>query len=98
MLPAAPATQPRPAGAAGPTKGIKRNRTMTDMPTASLPPLRQRVLDLVNSRPFTQTIIGLILVNAVILGIETFPDIMARHGPVLEAVDHVILAIFVVEL
>lgn len=60
--------------------------------------LRKRVLALVESAPFTRTIIALILINAVILGLETFPDVMARYGPTLIAVDHFILGIFVVEL
>ena len=71
---------------------------MTESSTATPPPLRQRALELVNSGLFAQTIIGLILVNAVVLGAETFPGIIAKHGPVLEAVDHLILWIFVIEL
>jgi voltage-gated sodium channel len=71
---------------------------MTETPLAALSPLRQRVLDLVESEPFTRAIIALILVNAVILGVETFPSLMGRYGRLLDAADHVILAIFVVEL
>jgi voltage-gated sodium channel len=62
--------------------------------------LRQRkiVLDLVESRLFTRTIIGLILINAVILGLETSPAMMSSYGPALVAADQLILGIFVVEL
>jgi voltage-gated sodium channel len=44
------------------------------------------------------TIIGVILFNAVILGMETSPTIMAAAGPVILALDQACLAIFVVEL
>jgi voltage-gated sodium channel len=40
----------------------------------------------------------LIIVNAIILGLETSPPVMARFGPTLELVDHIILGIFVIEL
>jgi voltage-gated sodium channel len=59
---------------------------------------RKLVLDLVESKPFTRTIIGLILINAVILGFETFPAVMASYGPALIAADHLILGVFVIEL
>lgn len=45
-----------------------------------------------------RTLITLILINAVILGLETSPAIMAVWGPFLLAVDRAILAIFVVEI
>ncbi|MEZ5788507.1 MAG: ion transporter [Xanthobacteraceae bacterium] len=71
---------------------------MTASLGANLPRARKIVLELVESRLFTRTIIGLILINAVILGLETSPAMMARHGPALIAADQVILGIFVVEL
>ena len=43
-------------------------------------------------------ILALIVVNAVILGLETVPDVMRRYGQILIAVDRVILTIFVVEI
>jgi voltage-gated sodium channel len=49
--------------------------------------------------PWVQhALIGLILINAVILGMETSPALMAEWGPWLIAADKVILAIFVVEI
>lgn len=49
--------------------------------------------------PWVQhALIGLILINAVILGMETSPALMAAWGPWLIAADKVILAIFVVEI
>ena len=43
-------------------------------------------------------IIAVILLNAVVLGLETFPAVMARFGAVILTVDKLCLAIFVVEL
>lgn len=43
-------------------------------------------------------IIAVILINAVTLGLETFPEVMARAGTLILAIDRICLAIFVVEL
>ena len=45
-----------------------------------------------------RAVMTLIIVNAIILGLETSPPVMARFGPTLELIDHIILGIFVVEL
>ncbi len=47
---------------------------------------------------FSKLITGLILVNAIILGLETYPKIMAEYGAILIAIDHIILWIFLAEL
>ncbi len=52
----------------------------------------------VESAPVQNAIIGLIVLNAVILGLETSPGVMARAGTVLTAVDALILTVFVVEI
>jgi voltage-gated sodium channel len=46
----------------------------------------------------TRLIISLILINAVTLGLETFPEVMARAGTLILTIDRLCLAIFVVEL
>jgi voltage-gated sodium channel len=43
-------------------------------------------------------LIAVILVNAVTLGLETFPALMARAGTLLITIDRICLGIFVVEL
>jgi voltage-gated sodium channel len=49
--------------------------------------------------PRTQAaIIGLIVFNAITLGLETWPRAVAVAGPVLEAIDSIILGVFVLEL
>jgi voltage-gated sodium channel len=43
-------------------------------------------------------ILGVILFNAVLLGLETSPTVMARHGALIHWLDKACLAIFVAEL
>jgi len=59
---------------------------------------RRRLADLVSSRPFERFIIGVILVNAVTLGLETVPWAMTHFGPLLLTIDRLALGIFVVEI
>ena len=61
-------------------------------------PWRARLADLVRHPRFERSIIALIAVNAVILGLETEPAVMASIGNVLTTLDRLILAVFVVEL
>lgn len=60
--------------------------------------LRGRVLALVESSPFQRSIIVLIVLNAIVLGLETSPAVTAAWGPQLHAIDNAMLAVFVVEL
>lgn len=62
------------------------------------PTLRARAARLVTSARFQQAVIGLILLNAVTLGLETSATLMASYGPVLELVDGVLLWLFSAEL
>lgn len=47
---------------------------------------------------FSGAIIVLIVINAAILGLETYPNVVAVYGPALKAADQIILYIFVLEL
>lgn len=53
---------------------------------------------LIEAPLFERAIIALIIVNAVILGLETSPSITAAYGDLLTAIDRAILTVFVVEL
>jgi voltage-gated sodium channel len=53
---------------------------------------------LIESRRFEIAITVLIIVNAITLGLETSPSIMARYGTLLLAIDRIVLGIFVLEL
>lgn len=52
----------------------------------------------VDSRWFDPLMLGVIAINAVILGLETYDDIERAHGGTLSTANDVILGIFVVEL
>jgi voltage-gated sodium channel len=59
---------------------------------------RARVARLVLSAPFGRAVIGLILLNAVTLGLETSESVMERWGGLLHALDHLMLYLFTAEL
>ncbi|MBC8212128.1 MAG: ion transporter [Gammaproteobacteria bacterium] len=63
-----------------------------------LSPLRERLSSWIYHPRSQAFIITLILINAVLLGLETWPDAMALAGGFILALDHLILAIFVVEI
>lgn len=58
----------------------------------------QSLKTLIESRRFEAAITLLIVINAVTLGLETFPGAVASFGPALVAIDAIILTIFVAEL
>ncbi|MEV6716712.1 ion transporter [Lentzea sp. NPDC051208] len=60
--------------------------------------LRARIGEVVESTRFQWMIIGVIVVNAATLGAETSPSIVAEHGDLLGAIDHLALAVFVAEI
>ena len=68
------------------------------MTSTVLPPWRAHLLQVVENRLFTRTITALIVINAVLLGLETVPSVMAGWGPLIVAADAVILGVFVVEI
>jgi voltage-gated sodium channel len=53
---------------------------------------------IVGSQVFDTLIIAVILANAVVLGMQTYSDLTARHGDTLDLLNEVFLGIFVVEL
>ena len=61
-------------------------------------PWKQKIEALI-AYPFIQhTLVAFIIINAVILGMETSPYIMDQVGPVLIALDHGILWVFIAEI
>ena len=59
---------------------------------------RLRLGALMDSNALTRLITTLIIINAAILGLQTYPQIMTDWGTLLVTLDKLILAIFVVEL
>lgn len=73
---------------------------MQHIPPATAQPAgwRGRLQGLVEAPRFQSFIIAVILVNAVVLGLETWPAAMDRAGTLLITIDRIALAIFVVEI
>lgn len=59
---------------------------------------RTRLADWLASPSVTNFVIGVILVNAVTLGLETSDTVMAAAGSLVLAVDRICLSIFVIEI
>jgi len=62
------------------------------------PDSRTRLRGFIENNRVQHTILALILINAVILGLETAPSIMANWGPILILLDKAILTVFVLEI
>ncbi|RUT32899.1 ion transporter [Arsenicitalea aurantiaca] len=60
--------------------------------------MRARLKALIESRAWEAAIIGIIIANAIVLGLETDARVMRAFGDLLELLDRVILAIFVIEI
>ncbi len=60
--------------------------------------MRARLAAFLDRPAVRNAVIGVILLNAVVLGLETVPPVMDRFGPVLLAVDTACLAFFVAEI
>jgi voltage-gated sodium channel len=75
-----------------------KENDMTPVAPASAAVWQGRLRSFID-RPATQrTILALILLNALVLGLETSPALMAAYGPLLVALDQAILGMFVVEI
>ncbi len=59
---------------------------------------REKARAFVERKAVTNTILGVIIFNAITLGMSTSPSIMAQMGGFLNTVDKLVLAIFVAEL
>ncbi len=55
------------------------------------------IKQLVEAKPFHHFIVAVIVLAGVVAGLETSPAIMAEHGGWLQALDKIILGIFIVE-
>ncbi len=71
---------------------------MNTSSSARAPSPRERVRVLIEDVRFEQAITALIVANAITLGLETSPAVVARFGDVLHVIDRTALGVFVVEL
>ena len=68
------------------------------MTHTSPPSWRVRLGAWIESAPVQHVIVGVILLNAVTLGMETSPFLVSRAGPVLLTIETAVLTIFVLEI
>ena len=57
-----------------------------------------RLTSMIESSQFRHGVTALILINAIIVGLETYPEITAEYGDFLQAADRVVLYLFTAEL
>jgi len=67
-------------------------------PRAEKPTRTGRLARLVDSDPFNLAIAAVIVANAIVLGLETFPRVMESYGDALILANNVCYGVFVVEL
>ena len=60
--------------------------------------MRQALIALLTSRRWEQAIIAIIVLNSIILGLETSPAVMAGWGNWLLWADRILLTVFVIEI
>lgn len=88
-------------GAREPNRATTRSSThvMNEMPINPSPiHWRQHLGVMMESKTVVRLITTLIIINAVILGMQTYPSLMAQWGEVLIALDKLILAVFILEI
>lgn len=71
---------------------MSQETSLSDAPEPS------RLKTLVESFTFRNFILGVILFNAIILGLETSKSVMSSLGPLIEMLDTICLSIFAIEL
>ncbi len=59
---------------------------------------RNRIANLVDSSAFTGVIVSVILINAIVLGLSTYPSLDESFGDLLHGINDVCFVIFVIEL
>ncbi len=60
--------------------------------------LPEKLKLIVESNWFTSFIIGVIVFAGMLVGVETYPEMVAKHGGILHALDSIILGIFILEI
>ena len=58
----------------------------------------ERLRKLIESSRFQNAIMAVIVINAIVIGMETSPALMARFGILLGAIDTIAIVIFVIEI
>ncbi len=59
--------------------------------------MTEKLKKIAESKTFQRAILAVILLAAVLVGLETYPDVVAEHGELLDRLHRLVLGIFVVE-
>ncbi len=60
--------------------------------------LRDKLVALVDGQAFNNVIIGIIVLNSIVIGMQTSDALVGAFGPILDILDTIFLTIFVIEL
>lgn len=71
---------------------------MNHSPTVAKQGILPRIQSFIEHSRFNRLILSLILLNAILLGMETLANLMAQYGETLLLLDKVFLSIFVIEI
>ncbi len=58
----------------------------------------QKIKTMIESAWFQNAIMAVIVINAIVIGLETSADVMTAIGPILVALDQIAIVIFVIEI
>lgn len=70
----------------------------SEHPANPQPGLPAALTKLTQARAFQFTVLALIVVAAVLVGLETYPGMVAAHGNLLLTLDRIIIALFTIEI
>ncbi len=59
--------------------------------------MTEKLKKIAESKTFQRAILAVILLAAVLVGLETYPDVVAEHGDLIDRLNGLVLGIFVVE-
>lgn len=104
--PRLPPADPRPAaGALAPSRVSPESRLAPEsfrmaaaVARSSRPDSRNAAARLIETRVFRGAILAAIVVGAILVGLETSREVMDQIGPVIVAIDRLVLAAFVLEI
>lgn len=57
-----------------------------------------QVIQLIEHPKVQRFIVGLIVLNAILIGLETIPEVMLQFGPLIDTLDSAVLTLFVIEI
>ncbi len=71
--------------------------TQTERETAPMY-VKHFLLRYIESTTFQRIIVGLIIINSILIGLETIPKVMLHYGALIDTIDSVILVLFTIEI